>query len=428
MSTMFYQHPPLPTRFEHRHMRHTLTTLLIAGALSLGCTPPVAPQPPNEPPPTPPSEPPEPEASLAESAESAESAEPNSHEYWGATVVLGATPPWAELPPADAELVKLGTLRTIERTLPFAVRDSWKAGRSIAINDAKLKGAQFSPNKQQVAVLGLERGQLYFYNAKNGLKEKEVALPSLEQASDALSFSYATEVEGPARLFLASPQGAQVLYPESGEYSSLGRASSGSEVSHTKRHGLYGVDNLALGGDKIFLQWVTAPVAASITCKKSARDWSLSEDGKILALLYAEERLVELLDIERRRILAEVPAPEEAASLAVSPSGKLLALGGKSLVLFSLEQGKVVATDDAFSAGITRVRFTPQEDLLLVSTKQGTINSYALPASWETADKLSSPQTLKHERDAVIENVQLSWDGRDLVTTGSDKKIRLWSR
>jgi WD40 repeat protein len=220
-----------------------------------------------------------------------------------------------------------------------------------------------------------------------------------------------------------------LLFKDPAKDRKMGRAAAGSEVAHSKRFGLYGVDDLSQeGGKTIYFQWLTGELAATVTCTKKTSNWSLSEDGKTLALLHPQEEMVEILDIEQRRILAEFKAPKNSARLAVAPGGELLAVGGDELVLFNLTLGKVVGRVEDFEQPVTRVRFTPQQDLLLVGTQDGQVLSYMMDPLIKMDQALPEPQVLSHGADVSVEHVQLSGDGRSLVTVGSDSTLRLWAR
>lgn len=366
-------------------------------------------------------------ASSSAPATAAPPSDPLVHEYLGAVVRIGEAPPWSTLD-AGAEFPVLGTARTEVRSLPTKLRAEWRANRTIQVPEKTISAADFSPDRTLVATLGPDSGKLHLFDVARG---KLVETRRLEDftAGEPASFTFVTEVVEQDRIVVARKTGAFLVFREPEKVRRLGNAAAGTDVVHTKREGLYGVDDLNQeGGRHIYLQWVTGQLAASIECKRPTRDWSLSADGKTLALLYPEDHIVEILDIEQRRLLAEVQAPPGATSIAVAPSGHVVALGGESLVVFSLQHGKVVAVDESFEKPITTVHFTPLEDLLLVSSKEGKVRSYALPTALTELEKLPRPQILSHGPNSTIHDARPSWDGRMLVTAGSDRTLRIWTR
>jgi WD40 repeat protein len=147
-----------------------------------------------------------------------------------------------------------------------------------------------------------------------------------------------------------------------------------------------------------------------------------------LAINYYPSNLTQLLDLERLALVGSVPSPQWGGSVAYSPSGTYLALGGAHLALHAMAEGRLLATDKAFANNIADVRFTPQGDLLLVSAYDGKVRSYVLPMGETLPERLPAPQLLRHAGTANVYGLGLSQDGRLLVTPSGDKTLKLWVR
>jgi WD40 repeat protein len=351
--------------------------------------------------------------------------DPHVHEYWGAIVTLGDKPPWAALADGAPKDSPLGTMKTDPAALPSGLPSHWKPGKTLTMPAGKLASVAFSPDEKSVAALDSSSGKLYFFDPAKGKVSGNRTIADYSPGEPA-SFTFVRELELTDRIVVARRSGVFLVLDKPEDGRRLGRAAAGTNVEYTERYGLYGIDALRDGGSDIYLQWLTSELAARISCKQPALDWSLSEDGKTIAVLYEKSEMVEIIELQQRRLLAEFPSPPDPRTLAVSPSGNVVALGGTTLVLFSLTTGQVILTDTSFKEPVEHVRFSPQEDLLLVRSGNA-VHSYALPKKVEELAALPKPQVLE-VRGASIADIRTSVDGRHLVIGGSDGKLRLWSR
>jgi WD40 repeat protein len=127
-------------------------------------------------------------------------------------------------------------------------------------------------------------------------------------------------------------------------------------------------------------------------------------------------------------LVGNIESPTWGGSVAFSPNGHYLALGGAHLALHAAADGRLLATDKTFGNNIADVRFTPQGDLLLASAYDGKVRSYTLPPGDALPERLPPPQLLRHAGTANVYGLGLARDGRLLVTPSGDKTLKIWVR
>ncbi len=346
-------------------------------------------------------------------------------DYWGATVTIGTRPPW-EAFSTMAETPVLGSHAPKRQSFPVSAT-TWNPQEALELPETWLASAEFSPDGKQVAVFGRMTGTIYLLSTESGNILKAFQVPGFN-AGEPAAITFVDELADHQFIAVSRVSGTELLDIDDGSFKSLGLAAAGSDIMKSKHRGLYGIDNLNSGGSRLTLQWLTSEVAATVNTKFRASDWSLSEDGRILAMLYDQEQKVELIHLEKSLFLAEVPTPAEPKLITLAPGGLFLAIGGKTLEIFSLITGEIIDRDETFRAPISKVRFSPQEDLLLVASSDGLVHSYPMPNELSTLTKLPEPQILNHAPGIMVYDVRISEDGTQLVSVSSDKLMRRWTR
>jgi len=342
-----------------------------------------------------------------------------------ATITLGPRPPWSSTASLEESEDLAGALPTAEKNLSTR----WRLQKSIWVGQGYLYQAEFTPDQKSVVTLSTDNGVLYHYDVASGRLLKSVQLPEFEQFEDA-AFAMGREVPGRPQVVVTRPSGTSVLDLESGKFDPLSLVPAGNGIEHSGRFGLYGVSfrKTEPQSGSLLLQWITGETAAELKCDHRPDDWALSTDGTTLALQYYPSNTVEVLDLKNLTQIASVDSPKWGGSVALSPDGTLMALGGEKLVVVSLPDGKVVAEDSDYNNNINDIRFSPQGDLLLVSAYDGKARSYALPADLSTLTALPRPQLLAHGGSANVYGLGLSSDTKLLVTSSGDKSIKIWAR
>src|SRR5205823_862410 len=108
-------------------------------------------------------------------------------------------------------------------------------------------------------------------------------------------------------------------------------------------------------------------------------------------------------------------------AIAISPDGKTLASGSadKTIKLWSLPEGKLLATLDRHATAVNAIAISPDGKTLASGSADKTIKLWSLPEG-----KLLA--TLDRHESAV-NAVAISPDGKTLASGSADKTIKLWS-
>lgn len=146
----------------------------------------------------------------------------------------------------------------------------------------------------------------------------------------------------------------------------------------------------------------------------------------------SEDKLIRIWDVETRECVGEIRPPIGPGTVgslkaaAVSPDGKLLAVGGvwhkdstPPIMLFDLDSGKRLGTCSGHTANVLALAFTPDGGKLISGSADKTVRV------WDVASK-SCLHTLEAHTDAV-HRLAVSPDGKRVASGGADKSIRLWS-
>lgn len=307
----------------------------------------------------------------------------------------------------------------------------WRLERTITVGVGYLYRALPTPDNLGIVTLSTRDGGLRYYERKSGQLLLRIDLPDYVEFEDA---DFVIVGERPLRVLVQRESGV-VIYELDGSGPPRGVAlPAGNLVRATTFQSLYGFADREVPSQtgSLSLQWLaengTSAPAFDLRMSERPDAWALSTDGRRLAINYYPSNLTHLLDLERLLLLAEIESPTWGGSVAFSPSGNYLAVGGAYLALHAVAEGRLLATDKTYGNNIADVRFTPRGELLLVSAYDGKVRSYALPAGDALPERLPRPQLLRHAGTANVYGLGLSPDGRLLVTPSGDKTLKIWVR
>lgn len=158
---------------------------------------------------------------------------------------------------------------------------------------------------------------------------------------------------------------------------------------------------------------------------EEVRNTAVSPDGRLLAVGTSSSVVVwDTQACKRVHTLQQEPQPDEALRLAFSPDGKTLAVAGQSAELWDTTSGKHRRTLHGQRGHIEVMAFTPDGSTLL-----GGGGFPGLPGElvqWDSTGALMARWRQGH--GCPITELKLSADGKTLVTVSEeDDRIAVWS-
>jgi WD40 repeat protein len=140
---------------------------------------------------------------------------------------------------------------------------------------------------------------------------------------------------------------------------------------------------------------------------------------------YYPSNQVEVLDLAERKALWVAPVPEYSNSVDISRDDQRVAVGGSSVVLFDMNDGRRVGGDAHFGNNIHRVRFSPSGDALAVSSYEGKIRIFD---ATKPGPALPLRKLLRHTGTANVYAIAFNRDGSELVSGSGDQTVRVWGQ
>jgi WD40 repeat protein len=334
-----------------------------------------------------------------------------------ATFYLGSRPPWSE-PPQPQSIAATAAPAPAQ----------WRLEKTISVGKGYLHKVEFSKDVKSVFVLSQQDGVFRQYELRTGQLLQHIQLDHFAEF-EAVDFAPYTDTS----VFIIREGNLYALNLTTGATTTLLDWQGGDTIDELARPGLFAFSSRSIAPQSgtVTLAWMdgTTPdeaLALRIVSAERPDGVTLSADGRFLALNVYPSHVVYLVDLMVQRLVHTFTPPEWGSSVAFSPDGSLLALGGAALHVHDTTTGALVASDSRYGNNIGNLRFTPQGDLLLSAAFDGRARSYALGPT--PLVKLPAPQALRHRGTANVYGLGLSPDGRKLATSSGDTTIKIWTR
>jgi WD40 repeat protein len=152
----------------------------------------------------------------------------------------------------------------------------------------------------------------------------------------------------------------------------------------------------------------------------AAHDLAFSADGAMIAFARPSEGGAEVWDVASRTSIATVGTPASALSVALSPDGHILAVGGFGRVvrLWDVRTRKLVRELDQGGNGAFTLEFSPDGRTLAVSGFEPVASLWDVGTGTQIG-----PQLTAGDRRTMID---LSADGRHLLETHGNGQGAVW--
>jgi hypothetical protein len=155
--------------------------------------------------------------------------------------------------------------------------------------------------------------------------------------------------------------------------------------------------------------------------------WDLSADNRLLATTHYPSGHLVVVDLRTGSELLRVPGPHFGGDVAFSPDGRLVAMGGRGLLLVDLLNPQRRAFRSHFYNNIGHVRFSPSGDAVVASSYDGHLRVFryeTVMRDGRTGLTLSLAQTLRHEGQANVYAFVFEANGDGIVSVSGDQTVR----
>jgi len=161
---------------------------------------------------------------------------------------------------------------------------------------------------------------------------------------------------------------------------------------------------------------------------------ALSGDNRLLAVTQYPSDTLRVYDLKSGLRLFALASPKYAASVAFSPDGRFVAVGGAGLLVIDLLNSARRAFYGHVGNNIGHVRFSPSGDALWTSSYDGRLRAFQLEEREATPEtggratlKLSLLKELRHAGTANVYGFDFEADGNGVISGSGDQTVR-WFR
>jgi hypothetical protein len=155
--------------------------------------------------------------------------------------------------------------------------------------------------------------------------------------------------------------------------------------------------------------------------------FDLSRDNRLLALSHYPSSDLRVVDLQHGIDVFRIPGPRYAGDVALSPDGRLVAVGGDGLLLVDLLDPSRRAFHSHFYNNVSHVRFSPSGDAVVASAYDGRLRVFGVEERQVDQQRQLALVLLKELRHAGSANVYsfvFEPDGNGLVSVSGDQTIR----
>ncbi len=308
---------------------------------------------------------------------------------------------------------------------------TWRQQTSIHVGQSHLGHTSFVEDDRSILVQSSAEGSIRVYDRKT---RKLIAKHDLVTGNPDRAFVLPVEPlrgSGPAAtsyFALAGDSGVDLHEVRSGRPVAKLATSQAREL-------LLSADGSILmargtsdkGKDTLSFFERTGPTSLALVGQLSVEErldaWDLSRDNRLLASVHYPSDDLIVRDLHTGRLVARMNAPKYAASVAFSPDGRWVAVGGKGLLLVDLVNPARRAFYSYVYNNINTVRFSPSGDAIAISSYDGHIRLLGYDGSGPTLELLRS---LRHSGRANVYRIQFDEEGNSLVSGSGDQTVRVF--
>jgi WD40 repeat protein len=300
--------------------------------------------------------------------------------------------------------------------------------RVLHVGHSHLSIAHFAPDAKTVLAVSESEAALRLYDVTSGRLLAKHAVEGYAQFGRG-DFEFFGG-EHPTHVVFAHDHGIELLDALSGQRLRRLSDQGAWEITWSDGHDvlLATLPELDTQTSRLALYTRTADgglaLALLLACPERIDGMALDAANRRLAASHYPANEVSLLDLQTGAQLLRVPGPDYARSVALSPDGALLAVGGNAVWLFDAhEPANRRALYTRFDNNVHQVRFSPNGGVLAATAYDGRARLLELAPG---QPELRLVRELKHAGTANVYAAEFSRDGRSLLTSSGDRTLRVW--
>lgn len=325
-------------------------------------------------------------------------------------------------------------VHTLPRVEPQNYKQ-WRMRKQINVGVGYLDQAGLLTSNEAFVVSN-EDLKIRVYDLQTGKQKSSVEIPGAKQFQAAFFVPWAPTPDANLRgapdltLLFGSNAGLSVLDPTTAERLKQISNEPAWDLRWTREGSILGAINTDLSTQSSKLRFYdqSLKVFFEVQGKERIDDWSLSADGKLLAVTYYPSDSVEVIDISSGKLLLKVPSPPYSNSVDISPDGEWVATSGGFVELIRINNPEEKYRFMRFKNNVHQVRFSPSGDALVASAYDGQARILSLPKDPKKSTELHLEKLLPHLGTANVYRVEFTQDGSGLLTSSGDKTLRYWGK
>ncbi len=298
----------------------------------------------------------------------------------------------------------------------------------IHVGHSHLSIAHFAPDAKSVLAVSESEAALRLYDVASGRLLAKHPVKGYEQFGRG-DFEF-FGADQPTQVLFAHDHGIELIDASSGQHLRQLSEQGAWEITWSDGHDvlLATLAELNTQTSRLALYTRTADggleLALLLACPERIDGMALDAARRRLAMSHYPANEVSLLDLQTGAQIVRVQGPHYARSVALSPDGAQLAVGGSAVWLFGTSTpAHRNALYTRFDNNVHHLQFSPDGTVIAASAYDGRARLLEFVPG---QPKLRLVRELRHAGTANVYAAEFSRDGRSLLTSSGDRTLRIW--